>query len=102
MLTLESSEFLTKTLPHLASDPIYRKLFETLAELDCDTRNKLLNQPEGTVPFEVAEELSLSQYQTVKTLITMSLENPYYPKMMVRSIDWQLSREKGIKKCSTM
>lgn len=81
-------EFLNKTIPYFASEPVWRELFDTLAGLNEETRKTLLIRMGDPVPKELAIGLEPEQLETLVAFLRDSLEDLNNPKMMVKCIDF--------------
>ena len=88
-------EFLTVTIPHYASVPGWREIFNHLATLGVEERTEMLqemNKITEPIPVVVSEENLAKLLEFVR----LSLEDPTMPGMMVKMIDYENQRVKNV------
>lgn len=91
-----AAEFLMVTIPHYASNPDWRKIFEELANLSEEERTGMLQKLNTITGPQLLGLENDEQFPTALMFIRLSLEDPRMPLMMVKMIDYENLRVQKI------
>jgi len=89
-------EFLTETIPHYASNPGWRSIFEGLANLSQEERTGMLQRLDTVNGSQLLGLENDEQFSTALAFIRLSLEEPLNPRMLVKMIDYENHRVQKI------